>query len=289
MSDFDRDVVVVGGGPSGTGAAVFAARYGFDVAVFDRGTAALPRAAFVENYPGFPAGIDVRTLRALLHDHVEETGADYLTDVVESVTHSGAGFRVETTEGRDLTARYVVAAAWYDGEYLRPVVGDDAFTPHEHDGHDEEYLDDDYADADGRTPVDGLYVAAPAGERNAQAIIAAGNGAHVARTLLADHRRAEGYPSGVAEHYDWLRPDGEFAGDWGDRERWREWFENRIPDDHDTDPDRLADLREQYIDDAFATRVSNEETERRRKHAHDRILEHLDDDRIRAYVRENRI
>ncbi|GAA0655148.1 NAD(P)/FAD-dependent oxidoreductase [Salarchaeum japonicum] len=274
----NRDVVVVGGGPTGCSAGVFTARYGLDTVVFDRGNAALARAAFIENYPGFPAGIDTETLRDLLHDHAETAGADLVSDMVESVAEREDGFLVETQEGRRVETRYVVAAAWYDGGYLREMLGDEAFHEHEHDGETHEHFDPEYADPDGRVGVEGLYVAAPAGERNAQAIVAAGTGAHVARELIADHRANEGYPEGVREHYDWLRPDSEFAGDWGERERWREWYDDRTPDGADDD------LREQYIDDAFATRRGPDEIAELRERAHDRLLEHIDDDRIRAYL-----
>lgn len=285
---YDADVVVIGGGPSGTGVAVFTARYGLETTVFDRGNAALPGAAFIENYPGFPAGIDPETLGGLLEDHVQETGAEYIADHVTVITRldDEPGFVVETQDDHELTARYVVAAAWYDGDYLRPLVGDDAFQRHDHGDDEHEHFDPDYADSDGRTPVEGLYVTAPSGERNAQAIIAAGHGAHVARTLLEDHRSEIGYPDGVAEHYDWLRPASIFDNEWGDRDRWRKWFQDRIPDDHGVDEAQIDELREQYIDDAFATKRTADEIAERRTRAHDRLLDHIDDDRIIERARE---
>ncbi|QLC34930.1 FAD-dependent monooxygenase (plasmid) [Halarchaeum sp. CBA1220] len=288
-TDRTVDVVVVGGGPSGASAAVFTARYGLDTLVFDRGVAALPRSAFLENYPGFPAGIDIETYRALLHDHLETAGADLVADTVEAVEHAADGetgdarFVVTTADGRVVRARHVVAASWYDGDYLRPVVGDGAYESHEHDGDEHEHFDGDYPDADGRTEVAGLYVVAPAGQRNAQAVVAAGQGAHVARRLIKDVRLADGYPEELAEHYDWLRSESEFAGDWGERERWREWFDDHVPAEREGDAD-VADLRESYIDAAFETRRDPEEVAELRERAHDRILEHLDDDRIRAYA-----
>lgn len=272
----DHDAVVVGGGPAGCGAAVFLARYGLDTVVFDRGAAALPRAAFVENYPGFPAGIDPETLRALFDDHLAEAGATLVSETVETVECEGERFRVETTD-RTVTADSVVAAAWYDGSYLRPVLGDDAFEEHDHHGESHERFAPDYPDADGRTPVDGLYVAAHNGNRNAQAAISAGQGAHVARCLLEDHRRDEGFTGGVAPHYDWLRPESELTGEWAERDRWREWFENEAGD-HDLADERFAELRERYIDRAFETTRSDEEVARLRERGHRRLAEHLDDE-----------
>jgi 2-polyprenyl-6-methoxyphenol hydroxylase-like FAD-dependent oxidoreductase len=287
----EYEVAVIGGGPAGSAAGVFTARYGLETVVFDRGPGALPRAAYVENYPGFPAGIDVGTLRDLLHDHLQESGSRLVAETVESVEEDADRFRV-VTDSRQITADYVVAAAWYDGSYLRPVVGEEAFHVHEHHGEERERFDPDYPDADGRTPVDGLYVAAPSGDRNDQVAVSVGHGAHVARELLADHRRAEGFPDGVAEHYDWLRPESEFSGEWADRDRWREWFANEAGD-HDLTDERFVELRERYIDRAFDTQLSEVEIERRRERGHRRLAEHLDseavldaidDETIREYV-----
>ena len=290
----DHDVAVVGGGPTGSSAGVFLSRYGLDTVVFDRGNAALPRAAYVENYPGFPAGIDIATLTALLHDHAESAGCSLVDDLVESVERSEEGFRISTADGRELTATYVLAAAWYDGSYLRSLDDDEMFEPHEHHGETEERFDPDYPSVDGRTPVEGLYVAAPNGGRNAQVVVAAGQGAQVARSLIEDHRRGEGFPPALATEYDWLRPDSEFTGEWGDRDRWREWFENEAGD-HDLTAERFEELRERYIDRAFATRRTPEEIESLTEAGHRRLAEHLDDEAvldavddeaIRAYAAE---
>ncbi|ELZ90143.1 oxidoreductase (thioredoxin-disulfide reductase-like protein) [Haloferax mucosum ATCC BAA-1512] len=293
------DVVVVGGGPSGCAAAVFTARYGLDTTVFDRGNAAFRRCAYLENYLGFPAGIGVDTFIDLMHEHVAEVGADYVQDMVESVAYADGDSRfvVETQDGRRVATDYVVASAWYDGEYMRGLDDDDAmFELHDHHGEEHEHFDSSYADDDGRTPVDGLYVAAPAGARSAQVGIAAGNGGHVARCLLEDHRREQGFPGDLAPHYDWLRPESEFQGEWDDRDRWREWFDDKAADaDTDVADDRLSDLRESYIDRAFETRRTDEAVE----HAESRglrrlvetigtgrVLDAVPDDELESYVEQ---
>jgi 2-polyprenyl-6-methoxyphenol hydroxylase-like FAD-dependent oxidoreductase len=289
--EYDHDVVVVGGGPSGCSAGVFTARYGLDTVIFDRGAAALSRAAYVENYLGFPAGVGIDTLYDLMHDHAHEAGCSYVPDLVASVEYRETeddrrgGFVVETQDGRTVTTRYVVAASWYDGEYLRPLGGDEMFERHDHHGEEHEHFDPDYADDDGRTPVEGLYVVAPAGERNAQAIIAAGQGAYVARCLLEDHRHEQGYPDGVDTYYDWIRPDAELTGEWGDRDRWREWFHNQF-DEHEASEARLETLREAYIDRAFETSLTEAEVETRERRGQKRLLEQLDDDVVLERARE---
>ncbi|ELZ30258.1 thioredoxin reductase [Halosimplex carlsbadense 2-9-1] len=284
------DAVVVGCGPAGAAAGVFLARSGLDTVVFDRGTASLDRCAFLGNYPGFPAGIDVGTFQTLLCEHAREAGCRLVDDLVESVERATEAsesdekarlpLAVETQGGRRVVAERVVAATRYTGEYCRPLDGDAMFETHEHDGEEHEHFDPDYADEDGRTPVEGLYVASPSGQRDVQAVVAAGRGAHVARTLLEDRRVEQGYPVDLARHYDWLRPDSEFEGEWGERERWREWFDERVPEDHDASADRLDALREAYIDDAFDTRRSADEVDDLTDRAHRRLLDHLDDDAV---------
>jgi glycine/D-amino acid oxidase-like deaminating enzyme len=114
------DVAIVGGGPAGSSAAVFCARYGLDTVIFDRGRASLKRCAFLENYLGFPAGIDVETLYGLLHEHVERAGGRIVPDQVVDVRDREEGFVVEPDEGDSVTARRVVAAARYDPDAPAP-------------------------------------------------------------------------------------------------------------------------------------------------------------------------
>ncbi|WP_436926894.1 thioredoxin reductase [Halosimplex amylolyticum] len=293
------DAVVVGCGPAGAAAGVFLARYGLETAVFDRGSASLDRCAFLGNYPGFPAGIDVETFQTLLREHANEAGCALVDDLVESVQRADgadfadgelappaddrdadARFVVETQDGRCVTADRVVAATRYDGEYLRPLGGDEMFETHEHGGEEHEHFDPDYADEDGRTEVAGLYVASPAGQRDVQAVVAAGRGAHVARTLLEDRRTERGYPRELARHYDWVLPDSEFEGEWGDRERWETWFDERVPGDHGVGDERLAELRDAYLDRAFETHRSADEVADLTERAHRRLLDNLDDDLV---------
>ncbi|WP_435066885.1 FAD-dependent oxidoreductase [Haloplanus sp. C73] len=286
VSDSDHDVVVVGGGPAGCSTGVFAARYGLDTVVFDRGRSSIQRCAFLENYLGFPGGIDIETFYALMHDHAEEAGCSILDDVVESVERDGDGFVVTPQDGDPVTARWVVAATRYDGEYLRPLDGDAMFVTRDHAGEESERFDRDYANADGSTPVDGLFVAAPYGETGYQASMAAGRGARVGITLVEAVRRARGYPESVANHYDWMRPEAELDEGWRDPDRWREWFDDHLPDDHGLDDDRLDTLRERDVERRLDTYLTEAEVERRKERAHERLLDHVDDERILAAARE---
>jgi len=276
----ERDVVVVGGGPAGCSAAVFLAREGLDVAVFDRGRSSLARCAHLGNYLGFPAGIDVETFSALAHDHVERAGGTLVDDLVESVDRLGgeaAGFRVTPQAGEPVLTRRVVAATRYGGDYLRGLDDDAAmFERRDGGGEAREHFDREYADADGTTPVDGLYVASPSAA-DRQAITAAGRGARVARRLITDARVADGWWPAAAEGVDWLRREAERDDEWADRDRWVERFDAAHAD-APVDPDsaRFARVREAAIDASLSSYVDADEAVSRAAAGRRALAERLD-------------
>lgn len=294
----NADVVVVGGGPSGCAVGVCTARYGLDTVVFDRGNSSLRQCAFLTNYLGFPDGVDIETFCKLMHDHVERAGCEIVSDTVAVVRNgTDEGFRVRTQDGRSVQTPCVVAATTYDGEYLRGLDSDEAmFDTHEHHGEAYEEFDHEYADANGRTPVEGLYVAGGLAGHGEQVQIAAGNGMTVGREILADVRNANGRWPEAATHYDWLRRREALDYDWDDEEAWHQRFaDHRLPNDHDIEQDRLEDIREREIKFVKSAHLDRSEIERRRRRAHRRLAAHLDqellldtidDDRIRAYLRE---
>jgi len=284
----DHDVAVVGGGPAGCSAAVFTARYGLDTIVFDRGRSSLARCAVLENYLGFPGGVDVETFGALAHEHAESAGATVVPDLVERVERAADGaLRVVPQEGEPRTADRVLAATRYDGEYLRPLVGDAAFETVERHGESAERFDRSYPDPDGGTPVEGCYVASPSEAADRQAILAAARGARTAISLLEDARRAAGYPEPVVDHYDWMRRRAERTEEWADRDRWREWFAAQVPDDRSLEADdELASVREEAIERRFASYLETDEIDERVAAGRRRLLATLDDDAVLARARE---
>ena len=71
-----------------------------------------------------------------------------------------------------------------------------------------------------------------------------------------------------------------------DRDRVREAFEDRLPDDHDLDQDRWVDLREREVDRYRRSYPDDEEIERRARQAHRRLLDHRGDDLVLERARE---
>lgn len=288
-TEYDYDVVIIGGGPAGCSAGVFVGRDGLDTVIFDRRRSSIQRCAHPGNYLGFPAGIDTETFYGLLHGHAEEASCEILSDLVETVesTHVGFGSCIEIQEIKQVTAGYVVATTRYDGEYLRSLNGEEMFESDEHDGEIHEHFDRLYADTDGETVTDGLYVVSPSTEADRQAIIAIGQGEHVELAHIKDVRQERGYPATVADHYDWVRRETELDDERRTRDRWREWLADRIPDDHDVDEERRVSLHERETDRRFED-PSTDETDRRAERGHDRLLEHIDDNRVLERAREGK-
>lgn len=279
--EFDRDAVIVGGGASGLSAAVFLARYGLDALVFDRGNSAIRQCYSIENYLGF-LGIRPETFLELARDHARYEGATVEDDTVvevrrvegESGEHgaesggTAAGFRVRTRDGREVTTRYVLAAAAYDGDYLAPLA-DGEF----HDEGDHPVESDD----DGRTAVDGLYVAGWLSGGPHQVVAAAGHGARVAKSLIEDRRKARGYWEGVADYWDWRVPEGRYGSEQWEREV-DEWIDATIPEDADFDPERVERVREEIKAERLAFEQSEAERAKRLEAGRERLRERLFDE-----------
>jgi len=274
-----HDVVIVGGGPAGCSTGVFTARAGLETVVFDRGRSSIQRCAHLENYLGFPAGIDVETFYELIGDHAQTAGCEIVPDLVESVERAddGHGFVVEPQEGDPVTARRIVAATRYDGEYMRGLDDAAMFETYEHGGEEHERFDRSYPDDDGTTPVEGLYVASPSEEADTQAIMAAGRGARVAHRVIADARMDDGWWAEAAEGVDWVRREANLADEWADRDRWVEWFDEHHGEDAPVPPesDRFQRVRETYIDGGRSKYLSDDEIDGRAEQAHETLAGYL--------------
>jgi thioredoxin reductase len=209
----DRDAVVVGGGVAGLSAAVFTARQGLDTLVIDPGESILRRNAHLENFPGFPLGVNARRLLDLLGEQAETAGADRLDARVRRVAalgdvadadSAGTGgdapdrgaprFAVETGGDDRIRTRHVVAATKNEVGYLDGVDGVGILD------RGKAYVD---VDERGRTGVDGLYAAGRLAEKPHQAAVCAGHGAEVAVALLED--------DDAPFYHDWVAPAGYFT------------------------------------------------------------------------------
>ncbi|MFC6837982.1 NAD(P)/FAD-dependent oxidoreductase [Halomarina ordinaria] len=278
-SEYDHEVVIVGGGPAGCSAGVFTGREGLDTVVFDRGKSSLARCAYLENYLGFPDGIDVRTFYDLIQDHAETAGCEVVPDMVESVDRLDGtpGFVVDLHEGEPVTARRVVAATRYHEGYLGGLADDAIFESDEIGNLDTELVDDD-----GTTPLDGLYVASLGEKMNIQAVIAAGRGATVGRRVVADARLDDGWWEATATRTDWTQRRAELGEEFDERAPWLDWFDDVYADDApvETDSDRYRRVRGLCTDEGIAAHITRGEIEARTAVGHQAIASHLDVDAV---------
>ncbi len=106
------DTLIIGGGPAGYTAALYAARAGLDTAVIERMSPGgqMGLTDIIDNYPGFPEGVDGFTLGMNMQTQAERFGAKTLYgDVSEVDFTDSAEKRVKTSSGT-YTARTVIIA-----------------------------------------------------------------------------------------------------------------------------------------------------------------------------------
>jgi thioredoxin reductase (NADPH) len=106
-----RNVIIIGSGPSGYTAALYAARADLQPLVFEGSQygGALMNTTDVENYPGFPDGIMGPELMTHLRAQAERFGAELDSDDVVSVDLTGP-VKVVRTLDREFTADAVILA-----------------------------------------------------------------------------------------------------------------------------------------------------------------------------------
>ncbi len=107
------DLVIIGGGPAGLAAAIYAAREGIDSIVVD--ASALGGQAGVsdriDNYPGFPDGISGAELAERFVDQARRYGVELLSAVsVRSVEPDGEDVVTSLSSGQELTSHAVIVA-----------------------------------------------------------------------------------------------------------------------------------------------------------------------------------
>lgn len=112
MSD-NRNVIIVGSGPAGYTAAIYAARAGLEPLVIAGSVTAggaLMNTTEVENFPGFVTGIQGPELMDTLQAQAERFGAEVLFDDVTEMSLQGETKSVTTGMGKTFTADSVILA-----------------------------------------------------------------------------------------------------------------------------------------------------------------------------------
>ena len=113
------DVIVIGGGPAGYTAALYAARAGLSTLVIEKLYAGgqMTQTTQIDNYPGYPDGIDGVTLGVNMQKGAQRFGTETVNSEVRSVQLEGEIKSVETARDTYL-GRTVVIATGADHKHL---------------------------------------------------------------------------------------------------------------------------------------------------------------------------
>ena len=112
-TDNVRDVIIVGSGPAGYTAAVYAARANLKPLVFEGSITAggaLMNTTEVENFPGFTDGIQGPELMENMRSQAERFGAELVAEDITSMDLTGGLKTVTDANGEIFSARTVILA-----------------------------------------------------------------------------------------------------------------------------------------------------------------------------------
>jgi thioredoxin reductase len=185
------EVAIVGGGPAGLSAALFAAKNGLETTVFDTDETWMHK-AHLFNYPGI-GSVGGESLLGVLRQQVDDFGADRRQGEEVTAVSAGDGFTV-TTESGDHEADYLVLATGADRSLAEDLGCETT---------DEGVVD---VDVEMETSVTDAYATgAMVRAEEWQAVIAAGDGAAAALNILTkekgDHYHDFDVPADATETF----------------------------------------------------------------------------------------
>lgn len=115
MTDTIRDTLMVGAGPSSLAAAIYTTREDIDTVLYEKGAIGGLAAItdLVDNYPGFPEGIEGMTLAGHLEKQAERFGAHIEFGDVTAIRVEG-DVKIVTVDGEEVKAKSVLIASGSD-------------------------------------------------------------------------------------------------------------------------------------------------------------------------------
>lgn len=105
------DVIIIGGGPAGLSAGLYAARASLSTLLIEKGILGgqIANVEHVENYPGFPEGISGFQLGQAMHQQATKYGLETVAAEVTAIELAEKGKVVKTTEGEYLAKALIMA------------------------------------------------------------------------------------------------------------------------------------------------------------------------------------
>ncbi|MBM7854752.1 thioredoxin reductase (NADPH) [Desulfohalotomaculum tongense] len=114
-----RDLAIIGGGPAGLTAGLYAARAALNTVLFERGMPGGQAASTerIENYPGFPEGIDGPELAIKMSEQAQRFGCEIIYSDVDKLERQEKGFKITYGEN-ELLAKAVILATGAKPKFL---------------------------------------------------------------------------------------------------------------------------------------------------------------------------
>ena len=106
------DVIILGSGPAGLSAAVYASRAGLRFAVIEKeymGTGQIAYTEQVDNYLGY-YGIDGFSLGEKFREHAEALGTEFIEGEVTELSHTDSGWEIKLSDGNSVQSETVIYA-----------------------------------------------------------------------------------------------------------------------------------------------------------------------------------
>lgn len=112
MGERTIDILIIGAGPAGLAAALYAGRSLVKPLVLERLSVGglVLSTEWIDNYPGFPDGIAAPELMERMHRQAERFGAEFVSDEALSLSRTDMGFSVTTADGTVYKAGSVIVA-----------------------------------------------------------------------------------------------------------------------------------------------------------------------------------
>lgn len=112
--------LIIGSGPAGYTAAIYAGRANLQPVLYCglQMGGQLTQTTIVENFPGYPEGVDANQMMMELQQQARRFGADIRDGIIQKVDFSSRPFHLTTDRGDELEAETVIIATGASAKYL---------------------------------------------------------------------------------------------------------------------------------------------------------------------------
>lgn len=107
----EYDVIIIGGGPAGLSAGIYSARNNLKTLILEKEIIGgqISKTDFVDDYPGFPEGVDPQTLINRFEEHARKFGSKILFEEVKEINLNGKYKIVKTFSNEYKTKALIIA------------------------------------------------------------------------------------------------------------------------------------------------------------------------------------